>query len=87
MFDSPKRIDSESDHGQPIRLKNRNQRIDFTRIDSKKRGKIFEVFLKLSNNFYTVFKKKPVQKCLEIHWVSLLLLIKDISLASKFLRL
>ena len=44
MFDSPKRIDSESDHGQPIRLKNRSQRIDFARIDSKNRVKIFEVF-------------------------------------------
>ena len=53
MFDSPKRIDSESDHGQPTRLKNRNQRIDFARI--------------------------------EIYWVSLLLLIKDISLTSKLL--
>ena len=30
-------------------------------------------------------KPFSVQKCLEIYWVSLLLLIKDISLTSKFL--
>ena len=36
---------------------------------------------------FTVIVNKPfsVQKCLEIYWVSLLLLIEDISLTSKFL--
>ena len=39
------------------------------------------------HQIFTVIVNKPVsvQKCLEIHWVSLLLLIKDISLTSKFL--
>ena len=60
MFDSPEGIDcwidSESDHGEPIRLKNRKRRIDFARIDSKNHIKIFKpFFFKLSNNFYTVF--------------------------------
>ena len=39
------------------------------------------------HQFFTIIVNKPfsVQKCLEIYWVPLLLLIKDISLTSKFL--
>ena len=39
------------------------------------------------HQIFTVIVNKPfsVQKCLEIYWVSLLLLIKDILLTSKFL--
>ena len=50
IFGSPKRIDFRIGSWEPIHLKNRNQRIDFARIDLKNRIKI----LKLSNNFYTV---------------------------------
>ena len=54
IFDSPKRIDSESDYENRF-FKNRNQRLDFERIDLKNRIKISKVFSKLSNIFYTVF--------------------------------